>query len=257
MLADLKEKEAHKFRNLNEARKRFARAHGAVRKLFTKRQVKEAATRAGVKDQRELKGLVELLTLHPDAILNSAYWKKMGSGMASAFLYGKFDSEYKPAREGGAMSKDASSLERIGGSIGSGTYKAGRALQKAEGWFDIRDPANRRYRGHEYSAGSAFSPQRTGAIDSCISKRVGLHGGKFAYIGHEMGTAGYERCLGDTDEQRALDAQKGKAAHKEHLPAVLRELGVDPEKYMKRRGDEFAHRRKRYSKERFKLRRGR
>jgi len=240
MLADLKEKEQHKFRSLHEVRRKFARMRSSAMRLFTKKEVADASRRVGIKDRGEIAGLQELLVHHPDAILNVNYWKSIGKGAASAFFYGKADIDYSPAKEGGPLSRDASSLERIGGSVGTGVYKAGRALQKAEKWFDIKDPAGRRLRGKKFSPGSAFGA-RGDDIDKCISKRVGMHGGKFVYIGHEMGTAGYERCLDDENEKDKLADMKSKR-YAEHLPEILRELGVDPDKYMKHRAGTLTHR---------------
>jgi len=246
MLSALKAQEQHKRRMLSEARIPFAKPT-AGGKVFSKPNIRAAASRAGVTDRRAVSALIDVLTLHPHAVLNSAFWKQVGAGAASFFLHGTFDPNYSVPEVGGAMSHRASSLERIGGQIGTGAYKAGRALQKAEKWFNTSDPDARRF----YSRDSAFNPTRSGAIDACIKRRVGIANGPDAYIGYDMGTREYEQCVNNPQAQDEVNIRRN-AKHYKHLPGVLRELGVDPDRYMKMKRHEFTRKRGKSAKKRFK-----
>ncbi len=245
MLSDLKEKERHKKRTLSEAI-RFA-SPSAGGKVFSRANIKSAASRAGVTDQRAIQTLMDVLTLHPEAVLNVAFWKQVGAGTASLFLHGTFDPNYSVPEVGGALSHRASSLERIGGQIGTGVYKAGRTLQKAEKWFNIEDPDARRF----YSRDSVFNPTRSGAVDACIKRRVDIRGGPDAYIGYDMGTLDYERCVNNPRMQDEVNARRN-AKHYKHLPGVLRELGIDPDRYMKLKRHEFTRKRGKSARKRYK-----
>lgn len=245
MFADMKATVRHKFRPLQETQKLNRGFGGGA--AINRQNIKTAAAAAGVTNKRAIEAITNLLVAHPEAVFNSVFWKKMGSGAASAFLHGKFDTEYKAPEEGGALSRHASSFERVGGKLGTGAYKAGRALQKAEKWFNVTDPDQTR----EYSRGSAFSHARRGAVDACIKRRINIRGGADSYIGHEMGSPGYEKCMSDPSEQRDMDIFR-KTQYAEVLPKVLQQMGYDPATYLKTKRDEMAFKRGKFNKKRGK-----
>jgi len=245
VLSDMKEQVRHRCRSLQEARMFLNRAASAG-KFFNRGAVQQAAVRAGVTDQKAIRVISDLLANRPEAVLNLAFWKKMGRGAASAVLHGKFDPNYKAPKRGGALSWEASSLERIGGAVGTTTYRAGRALQKAEKWFNIEDPDQSR----SYSRGSAFG-SRAGAVDACAKKKVFTSDGRTAYIGYDMGSPEYERCMSDPSEQSNVNVRMNDKYYK-HLPDVLKELGVDPDKYISHKRDEFTYKRGKYRSKRGK-----
>jgi hypothetical protein len=244
MLSDMKAKVRHKYRALQEgARVNLHKQDGVgdVMQKITAKNIRAAAKDAGIHNRSVVDGVVIALTKHPETILNSKFWKDIGAGSASFLLHGKFNTDYKAPKIGGAISRKASSLERIGGTLGTGVYKAGRNLHRAEKWLNIDSPDDRREQdasgGGRYSQGSAFSRYRRDTVDACAKKRVSWGvGSEKTYIGHVMGTPGYEQCLTNPEEQREIGRVKDNKEVLKAMPKILDILGYNHEKYKDRTG---------------------
>ncbi len=229
MLSDMKEKVRHKYRTLQERSRAKLNPSRNVGISEITQDVTAASIGRAVKDLRihndKAVGLM-LGVIENDykTLFNPVFWRDIGRGASSFLLHGKFDVGYKHPEVGGAMSREASSLERIGGTLGTSVYKAGRTLQKAEKWFNIEDPEDRPTgTGYaRYSRTSAFGRARKDDIDSCVKTRVS-YGGGIDYVGHVIGTPGYEKCLGDETEKSNNDRIKRAADVKQEREKIGRE----------------------------------
>jgi hypothetical protein len=250
MLSELKEKQRHKFRPLSEARLPFMSGNPSR----DKQVVRRAALQAGFKSTNLIRSLADVLTTTPDAILNPSTLAAMGAlsrGAISSMLGGGFDPDYRVPEKHGVLSHTASSLERIGGKVGTSVYKTGRTLQKAEKWFVPWDPEMGEEavgkRAKNYSRGSAFDPQTRGRRDDCVARRISVPGEQPYYVGYQMGTPGYERCMAssESDEYQKVKELKRLLSRRENaekLPELVRQLGMEPEEYLKHRRADMEYR---------------
>lgn len=247
VVSQLKEKQRHSFRSLQESR-RASFATGNTSR--DKQTVRAAALRAGIRDSSAIRALADIITSNPDAIFSPRMLGKIARGSVSAALGGGFDPKYRIPKYHGVLSKDASSLERIGGPIGTKLYKAGRALQNAESWFTPWDPdagdAGLGVPQREYTRGSAFDPSNArGRRDQCIKQRINVPGEDKFYIGYEMGTPGYERCMSNSanaNEVAKLQQALRRPGVAEKIPDLARELGIDPDEYLKHKRADMQYR---------------
>lgn len=247
MLTDLKEKQRHASRSLQEALPSFFRASPSRQQQMAR----AAAQKAGITDQNAIRQLTAILQNDPGAILKGSFWGQAGGAVASALVHGKADTNYRVSDVGGTLSREASSLERVGGSAATGAYKVGRALQKAEKWLtpwdpEQGDPTMGIGPRNNYGRGSAFDPsQNRGARDQCIVKKVNTPGGPM-YIGHKMGSPGYEKCMsGDGDDAsnvRELQRVLKRPGVSSKVSDFVANLGMDPDMVLQRTTSDVTHR---------------
>ena len=252
VVASLKANQQHKFRSLSETRISFIDPKKTTKTL---QDVRIASPEAGLKDQAAIKGIANLLSGHPKALFNPKFWNSIGRGSISALLHGKFDPNYKIPGSGGTLSKNASSLERVGGPLATGAYKAGRALQKAEDWFNIHDPdaGEGQFAARSYSTGSAFDPRGArDQRDACSAKKFKAPGQEPVVIGYTMGTPEYEQCMEpNSSGWRELENSKNVLSRSSvlaKLPDVMKNLGIDAETYLKHRQAEVDYRGRKWSR---------
>lgn len=242
-LAGLKEKQQHRSRPLTEARLPFFSNN-----ISTKKQaIRAAAREAGITGSADVKALTNELIANPQALFKGSFWQKLGRGMASAVTHGKFDSSYRVPDKGSTLSREASSLERVGGPIATGIYKGGRALQNLEKRltpWDVNQGSNIAP-ARKYSRGSAFDPAgNRGDRDKCTAKRIDMAGGKPVFVGYNMGSKEYERCMsgGGAEGVGELKRVLSRRSVASKLPAFVKALGIDPEYYLKRQRADIEHR---------------
>lgn len=249
VVSELKEKQRHRSRSLSESRLSFVTGNPSR----DKQTVRAAAVRAGFKNPADIRALADAITANPDSVFSPKMLGNFGMiarGAVSAALGGGFDTDYELPAQHGVLSHTASSLERIGGPVGTNIYKAGRKLQSAEKWFTTWDPdvgdSGLGVPQREYTRGSAFDPHGArGRRDQCVKRRISVPGEKPFFVGYEMGTPGYERCMNDrqrSDEIAQLQRVLKKPGAAAKLPDLARELGIEPEEYLKHRRADMEYR---------------